>query len=250
MERKYPHMKIEIWSDYTCPFCYIGKRKLETALADFPGKEHVEVIFKSYQLDPNAEKYSGQDYYESMGEKFGSVERAKQMTAGLTEQAKQEGLIFHFDTMKPTNTFDAHRLQKYANTFGKDKVITEKLLQANFTDSEDIGDLETLATLAEAAGMDKAATLATLQDETAYRDEVLHDIREAKEFGITGVPFFIINRKYALSGAQPTETFVQALEKVWQEENPKPVFEDLSSESEIDVACADGSCAIPETKED
>jgi len=240
-------MKIEIWSDYTCPFCYIGKRNLETALADFHGKDQVEVEFKSYQLDPNAEKYAGQDFYESMAAKFGGVERAKQMTAGIAERAKEVGLTFHFDTMKPTNTFDAHRLNKYASQHGKDQEIAEKLLQANFTDSEDVGNLDTLANIAEDVGLDKTKALETLQDETAFRDDVNTDLHEAQQFGITGVPFFLINRKYAISGAQPVETFTQALEKVFEEEQPKPVFEDLSGESATDAACADGSCANPNT---
>ncbi|HLR70019.1 MAG TPA: DsbA family oxidoreductase [Pseudogracilibacillus sp.] len=240
-------MKIEIWSDYTCPFCYIGKRNLETALRDFSGKDQVEVEFKSYQLDPNAEKYTGQDFYESMAAKFGGVERAKQMTAGIAEQAKEVGLTFHFDTMKPTNTFDAHRLNKYACQQGKDQEIAEKLLQANFTDSEDVGNLETLANIAEDVGLDKTEALETLQDETAFRDDVNTDLHEAQQFGITSVPFFLINRKYAISGAQPVETFTQALEKVLEEEQPKPVFQDLSGESATDAACAEGSCANPNT---
>lgn len=236
-------MKIEIWSDYTCPFCYIGKRNLESALEIFTGKDQVELEFKSYQLDPNAEKYAGQDFYEDMAKKFGSVEQAKQMTEGITEQAKAVGLEFNFDTMKPTNTFEAHRLNKLAQQHGKDKLLAERLLKANFTDSEDVGNIETLALLAEEVGLDKTEALEVLQDETAYRDAVLTDISEAQEFGITGVPFFIINRKYAISGAQPKETFMQALEKVQAEEQPKPVFEDLSGDSE--AACADGSCANP-----
>lgn len=238
-------MKIEIWSDYTCPFCYIGKRNLESALEDFVGKDQVKIEYKSYQLDPNAEKYAGQDFYESMAKKFGSVEQAKQMTASITEQAKAVGLEFNFDTMKPTNTFDAHRLNKLAQTYGKDKELAERLLRANFTDSADVGNIETLAQLAEEVGIDKQKALATLQDESAFREAVLTDISEAKEFGITGVPFFILNRKYAISGAQPKETFMQALEKVREEEQPKPVFEDLSRDSNNGAACADGSCANP-----
>lgn len=134
------YMKIEIWSDYTCPFCYIGKHNLEAALAEFSGGEQVEVAFKGYQLDANAPKYSGQDFHESMGKKFGGAERAKEMTKGIAEQAKQVGLTFHFDTMKPSNTFDAHRLNKFAEQSGKGQAVAEKLMHANFTASEDIGD--------------------------------------------------------------------------------------------------------------
>jgi len=239
-------MKIEIWSDFVCPFCYIGKRKLEEALSGFPDKDQVEIEFKSFQLDPNASLYTGQDFYESMAIKFGSVEQAKQMTAAITEQAKLVGLDFRFDTMKPTNTYDAHRLTKFATEQGKGAVLSEKLLYANFTESKDVGNIEVLAEIAEAAGLEKEAALAVLQNTQAYEKEVHTDIAEARQFGITGVPFFILNRKYAISGAQPTETFVQALDKVWKEEKSTPTFESLVSNTGTDAACADGSCAISE----
>src|SRR5699024_1008180 len=130
----------------------------------------------------------------------------------------------NFDTMKPTNTFDAHRLNKLAQTYGKDKELAERLLRANFTDSEDVGNIETLAQLAEEVGIDKQKALATLQDESAFRETVLTDISEAKEFGITGVPFFILNRKYAISVEQPNKTFKQDLKKVKEEEQLKTLF--------------------------
>src|SRR5699024_3442711 len=125
------------------------------------------------------------------------------------------------------------------------KELAERLLRANFTDSEDVGNIETLVQLAEEVGIDKQKALATLQDESAFRETVLTDISEAKEFGITGGPFFILNRKYAISGEKSKETFIQALEKVWEEEQPKPLFEDLSGDSNNGAACADGSCANP-----
>lgn len=236
-------MKIEIWSDVVCPFCYIGKRKLEEALNTFPHKNDVTIEFKAYQLDPNAAPYSGQDFYENMAAKFGSVEQAKQMTANIVDQAKSVGLDFHFDTMKPTNTFDAHRISKFAKEHGKDAAISEKLLHANFTDSKDVGNHETLADIAAEVGLDKREALKVLQDENAYRDEVNKDIAEAKQFGISGVPYFIFNRKYAISGAQPPEAFTQALEKVWEEENKVTPFQDLSTDT--DGACGPDGCAVP-----
>lgn len=237
-------MNIEIWSDVVCPFCYIGKRKLEEALQHFSHKDDVTIEFKAYQLEPNAKPYTGQDFYESMAAKFGSIQQAKQMTANITDQAKSVGLDFHFDTMKPTNTFDAHRITKFAKKHGKDAAISEKLLYANFTESKDVGNHETLAEFAADIGLNKDDALAVLQDEEAFRDEVNHDIAEAKEFGINGVPYFIINRKYAISGAQPTKTFTQALEQVWEEENKTTPFQDLSSDS--DGACGPNGCALPE----
>lgn len=241
-------MKIEIWSDFVCPFCYIGKRKLEEALAEFPQKEQVQLEFKSFQLDPNAPLYTGQNFYESMAKKFGSVEQSKQMTAGITQQAKMIGLDFRFDTMKPTNTFDAHRLTKFATKRGKGAMLSEKLFYANFTDSKDIGNLETLAEIAVEVGLDKAEALTALKDPQAYKAEVDTDIKEAKQLGITSVPNFIFNRKYALSGAQPAEAFAQALAKVWEEEPSVSTFESLDISSEAADTCTDGSCGIPDSK--
>lgn len=236
-------MKIEIWSDVVCPFCYIGKRHLEAALENFPHRDDVTLEYKAFQLDPNAALYNGQDYYENMAAKFGSIEKAKQMTANITEQAKAAGLDFHFDTMKPTNTFDAHRLSEYAKEHGKGTDIAEKLLYANFTESQDVGNHETLANIAEDAGLDKDEALAVLRDENAYREAVNNDIKEAGQLGASGVPFFVINRKYGISGAQPTETFTEALEKVWEEENKVSPLQNLSSDS--DDSCGPDGCAVP-----
>lgn len=238
-------MKIEIWSDVVCPFCYIGKRKLEMALDKFPHKEEVKIEFKNYQLDPNTPPYTGQDFYESMAVKFGSVEQSKQMMVGITQQAKAVGLDFHFDTMKPANTFDAHRLTKFAKTLGKDAAISERLFYANFTESKDIGNIETLTSIAVEVGLNKKETLKVLQDKKAYAKEVKHDIEEAKQLGVTSVPTFIINGKYALSGAQETETFTQALNQVWEEENTITPLEKLSPNSESDAACGPEGCDVP-----
>lgn len=238
-------MKIEIWSDFVCPFCYIGKRKLESALNEFRGKDRVEIEFKSYQLDPGAEKYHGQDFYESMGKKFGSAAQAKQMTQSIAAQAAEVGLDFRFDTMKPTNTFDAHRMTKYAKTLGKDDVLAEKLLYANFTESKDVGNTAVLTELAIEAGLPKEEAAAVANDPDAYAGDVRTDIEEARQFGVQGVPFFVFNRKYAISGAQPKEAFLQALEKVLEEEPVMP-FEDLATESGAGGVCADGSCEVPE----
>lgn len=242
-------MKIEIWSDFVCPFCYIGKRKLEVALEEFRGKDRVDIEFKSYQLDPNTPKYSGEDFYESMGKKFGSAEQAKQMMSSITEQAKEVGLDFRFDTMKPTNTFDAHRVTKFARAHGKDAELSEKLLYANFTESKDVGDAKVLAELAAEVGLPKDEAFAVANDPKAYADDVRADIEEAQQIGVQGVPFFVFNRKYAISGAQPTEAFKEALEKVLTEEKPVSAFENLSPNSGVDGACTDDSCAVPDSKE-
>src|SRR5699024_2665818 len=121
----------------------------------FPQQEQVTIEFKSYQLDPDTQPYTGQDFFESMAAKFGSAEQSKQMTAGITEQAQSVGLEFHFETMKPTNTFNAHRLTHFAKKHGKDDVLAEKLLYANFTESKDVGNIDTLTALAEDTGLNK-----------------------------------------------------------------------------------------------
>jgi predicted DsbA family dithiol-disulfide isomerase len=240
-------MKIEVWSDYVCPFCYIGKRRLELALDQFPHKDQVEVEFKSFELDPNSPKNIGQNIHEVLAQKYGmSVEKAKEANLGVGQQAASVGLTFNFDEMKPTNTFDAHRLAKFAQTQGKEAVVSERLLHAYFTESKHIGEFDTLANIAEAAGLNRQEVLNVLQDKNAYANDVRNDESLAQQYGVRGVPYFVINQKYAISGAQPTETFIGALQKVWEEESPRPVLQDLSTEE--DLSCADGSCAIPEKK--
>ncbi|MEH7083288.1 DsbA family oxidoreductase [Neobacillus drentensis] len=240
-------MKIEVWSDYVCPFCYIGKRRLELALDQFPHKDQVEVEFKSFELDPNSPKNIGQNIHEVLAGKYGmSVDQAKQANQGVGQQASTVGLTFNFDEMKPTNTFDAHRLAKFARTQGKEAIVSENLLRAYFTESKHIGEIETLADIAEAAGLNRQEVLNVLNDKNAFAVDVRKDESLAQQYGVRGVPYFVINQKYAISGAQPTETFMGALQKVWEEESPVPVLQDLSTEE--DVSCTDGNCAIPEKK--
>lgn len=243
------NMKIEVWSDFVCPFCYIGKRRLEEALNQFPHKDQVEVEFKSFELDQNAPEYSGESIYEVVAAKYGmSIEKAKRAHEGVGLQAASVGLTFNFDEMKPTNTFDAHRLAKFAKSKGKEREMTEKLLYGFFTESKHLGDHETLANNAEAVGLDRTETLNVLNDKNAFANDVRIDEGSAQQYGISGVPYFVINQKYAISGAQPTETFLGALQQVWQEESPKPILQDLSTENAEDTSCIDGSCAFPEKK--
>ncbi|QED46691.1 DsbA family oxidoreductase [Cytobacillus dafuensis] len=239
-------MKIEVWSDFVCPFCYIGKSRLEHALNQFPHKDQVEVEFKSFELDPNAPDYNGKSIYEILAGKYGmSIEQAKQSCEGVGKQAASVGLNFNFDGMKTGNTFDAHRLAKFAKEHGKEAEISEKLLHAYFTDSKDVGNHETLLKIAEAVGLDRNETINTLQDKNAFANDVRIDEAIAQQYRVTGVPYFIINQKYAISGAQPTETFANALQKVWEEEAATPTFQDLSTESAEDASCVDGNCAMP-----
>lgn len=195
-------MKIEVWSDFVCPFCYIGKRRLEEALSQFPDKDQVEIEFKSFELDPNAPVYKGTSIHEALAAKYGmSVEQAREANNNVGRQAESVGLSFHFDEMKPTNTFDAHRLAKFAKSKGKEKEITEKLLLGYFTESKNLGDHDTLADIAESCGLDRANATEVLQDKTAYSNDVRIEQAIAQQYGITGVPYFVINQKYAISGA-------------------------------------------------
>ncbi|KRG12341.1 DsbA family oxidoreductase [Lederbergia galactosidilytica] len=242
-------MKIEVWSDFVCPFCYIGKRRLEQALEKFPQKDEVEVEFRSYELDPTTAKNQDKTIHEALAMKYGmSVDEAKKMNEGVGEQAKGVGLNFQFDTMVPANTFDAHRLAHFAKTKAKDKEITERLLHAYFTEGKRLSDHDVLAELAVEVGLERNEVFEVLQDETAYADDVRYDENTAQQIGVRGVPFFVVNQKYAISGAQPMETFVGALEKVWQEEKAAPVLQDLSGDAD-DAACVDGNCVIPNDKE-
>lgn len=238
-------MKIEVWSDYVCPFCYIGKRHLEQALEQFSHKDQVEVTYMSYELDPNSPKDFGKSYGELLAAKYGmSAKKAKRTLDGITQRAASAGLTYKFDKMIPTNTFDAHRLTKFAKRNGKETEMTETLLSAFFTEGKHIGDRETLADLAASIGLDREEALNTLHDEKAYENEVRADQQMARQIGIKGVPFFVINEKYALSGAQPVEAFAEALQKVWEEEKQSPILEDISSEES--ASCEDGNCVIPE----
>ncbi|KPB06451.1 DsbA family oxidoreductase [Bacillus sp. CHD6a] len=236
-------MKIEIWSDYVCPFCYIGKRRLEKALEDFPHKDEVTIEYKSFELDPNAKRDTEFSIYEILAKKYGMpVEEAKRMSAGVAKQAAEVGLEFNFDTSIPTNTFDAHRLGKFAETKGKAKEMTERLLRAHFTESKHIGDKGYLKELGISLGLDSVEVEEVLAGD-AFEKDVRFDQREAREIGVQGVPFFVLNSKYAISGAQPPEVFAEALAKVWEEENQKPKLQNFESKNKSETSyCSDDCC--------
>lgn len=235
-------MKIEVWSDFVCPFCYIGKRRLEEALNQFPHKDKVKVIFKSYELDPNSKKDTGLNIHESLAKKYGmSIDQAKQMNANVGKQAEEVGLTYHFDTMIPTNTFDAHRLAKFAENNNLGAEMNERLLKAYFTDSQKISDFNTLANLAEEVGLNYDETLSILNG-SEYADLVREDEYEAKQLGISGVPFFVFNEKYAISGAQPVEAFANALQMIWEEENGKTALKMINPSKSKSEYCTDEGC--------
>jgi predicted DsbA family dithiol-disulfide isomerase len=210
-------MKVEIWSDFMCPFCYIGKRRFEAGLEGFEHKDKVEVIYRSFQLDPSMEINPPYDVHEMLAKKYGmSREQAKAMNDNVVTQAGEVGLQYHFDTMILTNTFDAHRLAYFAAQYGKGKEVTELLLKAYFTDSKHIGETKTLLEIAKAVSLDTEAATAIFEGNT-YAAEVRTEVQEGLNLGLTGVPFFVINRKHVIAGAQPSEVFLEALQKAWED---------------------------------
>ncbi|WP_394603605.1 DsbA family oxidoreductase [Fictibacillus sp. UD] len=216
----------------------MGKKRLEDAIKqiDHP----IEVTYRCFELDPTLERDVKENIYEKLAKKYGmSLDTAKANTQNMVQTAKQVGLDFQFDTMILTNTFDAHRLTMFAKKHGKMKEMTERILHAYFTESKHIGDHETLTELAEEVGLNRDEVAKMLaSDEMA--DVVRADEQTGQQLGITGVPFFLLNKKYALTGAQPTEVFVQALNKVIAEDQ-------ITVLNEQDGAiCDDDGCEIPE----
>jgi predicted DsbA family dithiol-disulfide isomerase len=217
-------MKVEIWSDVMCPFCYIGKRRFENALQQFEHKNEIEVIWKSYQLDPSIQTEHGKNINQYLAERKGwTLDYAKQMNAHVTNMAKEAGLQYDFDKAVVANSFDAHRFSHLAAKYRLGDAAEELLFKAYFTEGKNIADRNTLVQLGTEIGMDATVTKQILESDT-YTYEVQHDINEAAELGLRGVPFFVMNRKYAVSGAQTEETFLKTLEKSfedWLQEQPK-----------------------------
>jgi predicted DsbA family dithiol-disulfide isomerase len=207
-------MKIEIWSDIMCPFCYIGKRHLEAALSSFPN-EQFEIEWKSFQLDPTIVPQPGKNVYEYLAERKGmSVEESKQMHAGVVARAAEVGLDYHFEKAVISNSFDAHRMIQLAKTLGLGDAIEETFFKAYFTDGRDLNDRDTLMELGIGAGLNALDIKDVLEDETQFASAVKNDISEAQQIGVRGVPFFVFDRKYAVSGAQPIEHFEQTINEV------------------------------------
>lgn len=210
-------MKVEIWSDVVCPWCYIGKRRFESALAGFEQRDEVDVEFRSFELNPNAQADEGTDLDAVLARKYGvGLEQARTMSARVVNAAAGEGLEYRLDIARPGNTFDAHRLIHLAAAHGRQAAMKERLMAAYFTEGKAIGDRGSLVELAVEVGIDRERAHAVLEGDE-FADEVRADEREASELGITGVPFFVINRRYGVSGAQPPEVMLDALEMAWRE---------------------------------
>lgn len=233
-------MKIELWSDFACPFCYIGKKRFEQALESFPHKEKVEVIYKAYQLNPNAPKVMNSTPLEAFAKGHNmSVDTAKQRFDMFKQQASTVGLNYDYDHIQMTNSFDAHRLAKWANKFGKEQLFTERFMSAYFQEGKNIADGDTILSLVKELGLDvEEATKVVNSDD--YKDQVLNEIKEGREIGVQGVPFFVLNRKYGVSGAQPVEYFTEVLNTLWKEENPLQTINNVSHGE----TCDDEGCSI------
>lgn len=236
-------MKVEIWSDVVCPFCYLGKHIYEEALNEFSEKEFVETIWKSFQLDPTLPKDApAMSTYEYLSEKKGMpVSQARQMTDQLATRAAESGLEFHFDKAVIANTFDAHRLNHLGQAKGLGSEIEEKLFEAHFTNGENVADKNVLQKIGEAVGI-PVAEVEKVVEGSDFSGEVNADIQEARMLGVRGVPFFVFNRKYAVSGAQPKEVFLKTLEKAfaeWRSENPVPTIVSTSEGASCNI---DGEC--------
>jgi predicted DsbA family dithiol-disulfide isomerase len=211
-------MKIEIWSDIVCPFCYIGKRRLEEALANFEHADQVEVIWKSFQLNPNQVTNPNMSVVEDLAQKKGwTLQYASDASESVADMAAEEGLFYDFEKAIPANTFNAHRLLQFAKTKDLGSELKEALLRAYFIEGKNVDDAETLTDIAAACGLPMDETQRIITDASAFREAVLQDIGEAATLGISGVPFFVFNRKYGISGAQPLSVFTDTLQKVWNE---------------------------------
>jgi predicted DsbA family dithiol-disulfide isomerase len=233
-------MKVEIWSDVVCPWCYIGKRRFEDALARFDHRGDVEVVWRSFELDPQAPVRRVGDTADRLAGKYGMTrEKALAAQAHMTEVAAEEGLDFRFDLSKSGNTFDAHRLLHLAGDRGVQDAAKERLLKAYFTDGEPIGEPETLARLATEAGLDPDEVQEVLAGDR-YATEVRSDERDAAGIGISGVPFFVVDRTYAVSGAQPADVLLKVLERSWSETHPLVMVEAGGEQA----TCEGDSCAV------
>jgi predicted DsbA family dithiol-disulfide isomerase len=234
-------MKVEIWSDVMCPFCYIGKRRFEDALQNSEHKGEIEIEWKSFQLNPDMQTDPTVNIDQYLARVKGwSIEQAKEMNAHVTAMAAEAGLTYNFDRAIVANSFNAHRFTHLAKKHGLGDAAEEQLFKAYFTDGKNTDDIATLVELGTAIGLDATEIQQTLNSD-AYAGEVRHDIYEAQQLGVRGVPFFVMNRKYGVSGAQAVPVFEQTIEKAfaeWRQENPKLSLDVIEGDS-----CGpDGNC--------
>lgn len=234
-------MKIEVWSDVACPFCYIGERHLELALESFAHRDQVQVVPRSFELDPAAEPGVHKRMDEALAAKFGtSTAQVAAMQRGIADKSHAVGLDFDTTNASTANTFDAHRLVHLAEQQGKGKQLLFALMRGYFANGLKAGDYEALAAVAVDVGLDEARVKQVLAGDE-FAADVRADEQTAGTLGITGVPFFLIDGKYAVSGAQPVAAFESALDQVWAAEHPIQMVGD----ADAGAVCTDDSCAVP-----
>jgi predicted DsbA family dithiol-disulfide isomerase len=209
-------MRVEIWSDVVCPWCYVGKRNFEAALSRFEHRDDVEVIWRAFELDPSAPAEREGDYVAHLARKYGmSVEQARKMIETMTTTGAKAGVALDFDRARPGNSFDAHRLIHLAGQQGVQDAVKERFLRATFTDGEPIGDRDALLRLAVEAGLLQADAASVLENDV-FAAEVRAEESLALELGISAVPFFVIDRTFGIPGAQPPDVILGALERAWE----------------------------------
>jgi protein disulfide-isomerase len=212
-------MKIEIWSDVMCPFCYIGKRHLEKAMALLPFKNEVEIEWKSYQLNPDYHNTTNESLLDYLARNKGmSVDQAKQLTESVSMMAKNVDLDLDFAKSKPANSFNAHRLLQFAKTKNLQDEAEEALFYAHFVEGKDVANNDVLLAIGEKIDLPKPELTQLLQSDD-FSHEVKYDIYESQQIGVKGVPFFLLNEKYGLSGAQPIEAFVEAITQAFNDKS-------------------------------
>ncbi|WP_052326687.1 DsbA family oxidoreductase [Deinococcus peraridilitoris] len=237
-----PRLKVDVWSDIACPWCYIGKRRLEAALAQFAHRDRVEVVWHSFELDTSAPVSTPQSAREHLAVKYGTTsEKAQEMQERMTGVAAEEGLDFRFDNLKITNTFQAHQVVHLAAQRGLQGAMKERFFRAYLTEGEQLGDTATLVRLAGEVGLEEDEVRTALEQQT-HADAVRADEAKAYAYGISGVPFFVLGEKYGVSGAQSADVLLGALQQVWQEQQPLQL---LATPAEDADGCEDGSCALP-----
>ena len=218
-------LRIDIWSDIACPWCYVGKRRLEQALARFAHRDDVEVVWRAFELDPSAPRVRdpGQSYAERLARKYGTTPaQAQAMIDRMVDTAAGDGLALRFDHIRPGNTFDAHRLLHLAHERGVQDALKERLLRAYLTEGQAIGEPDVLAPLAREVGLDEREVADLLAGDRCAA-EVRQDEALARELGISGVPFFVLAGRLGVSGAQPADVLLGALDRAWREFCPPDI---------------------------
>lgn len=238
-------MLVEIWSDVACPWCHVGKRRWERALADFPHRAEVEVAWRSFELDPRAPARHREPQAELLARKYGtSRAQAEAMNARMTAEAAREGLEFHLDRVVVGNTFDAHRLLHESAQHGLRDRMVERLFVAYLSEGEALGEHEVLVRLAAGEGLDADAVRAMLASDR-HAAAVRDDGARARRLGITGVPFFVLDGRLGVSGAQPPEVLLAALTEAWEQARPAlRMVGEAGGAGDADAACGPEGCPI------